>query len=390
MKILIISSACIIDVNRAPYINLSNYKNVDLTLLIPYRENEVKSHSGISDYSFYNFNVIISRLIGSHPRLERIKNLNQIINDIKPDNIILEFDVATLMTYEAIRFSKKYKTKVSFIALENFKRNYFKESYSFLLKLEFRKSFGAIITLILLKLNRKHIHKIFCVSNDGISAMLYQKFSLAKLVKMPLGINTEIFFPYEKNKIIEKREELGLEHVTIGYFGRIIPEKGLDILIEALSKIIDLKWQLLLDNFSQYKSEYLNILSSMIEENNLQNRIVYFDAKHHEMPDYINCVDIVVLPSIQNNKFKEQYGRVVAESICCGKIVLVSNTGALPELVEDAGFVFNNKNELVSILRNLIINNTKILNANFDKIIERGKQKLSSTNQANIIYKSIK
>jgi glycosyltransferase involved in cell wall biosynthesis len=389
MRILVISSACIVDVNRAPYIELSSYANIDLTLLIPYRQNEVKSHQGISDYSNYNFPVFTSKIIGNHPRLESIYNLREIIDIVKPDNIILEFDVATYMTYQAIRFSRKYNSKISFIALENFNRKYLKESFFFLIKFNFKKSIGALFTSFLLMLNRRYIYNIFCVSNDGINAMLHQNFPSKKLIRMPLGINTNIFFPFNNNEINKKRNQLGLTSTVIGYFGRVIPEKGLDRLIIALNELKDLEWQLLLDNFSQHKSDYLDSLSKLISDNNLQDRIVYFEAKHEEMPIYINCADIVVLPSIQDDKFKEQYGRVVAEAICCGKIVLVSNTGALPELANEVGYIFNDSKQLVSILKNLILNHKTILEYKIDDIVNKGQTLLSSEYQAQVIFNNL-
>ncbi|GIU70073.1 MAG: hypothetical protein KatS3mg002_1309 [Candidatus Woesearchaeota archaeon] len=36
----------------------------------------------------------------------------------------------------------------------------------------------------------------------------------------------------------------------------------------------------------------------------------------------------------------EQYGRVVPEAMACGALTIVSNTGALPELLNKNGWVF--------------------------------------------------
>ena len=106
------------------------------------------------------------------------------------------------------------------------------------------------------------------------------------------------------------------------------------------------------------------------------------------MPNFINCADIVVLPSKTNNKFKEQYGRVVAESLCCGKIVLVSNSGALPELIGDVGFIFEKEDikELSEKLKYLIENHIVLKNDLYSKIVDRGTKFLSANTQASIIY----
>ena len=389
MNILVISSACIIGVNRTPYKILSSYEDINLTLLIPYRKSEVDSHNGISDVENSSFQIILSELKGVHPRLEKISDLKEIINKTRPDSIILEFDIATMMMFEAIQYSRKFNSKISFIALENFKRNFLTEMFQAIFKFKLSQAVGALLTYSLYKLNKKKIYIVYCVSDDGVNAMKHLGFNSNKIIKIPLGIDT--FFPYNEDKINEIKKNQELNKITIAYFGRIIPEKGLDNLIIALNRIRELDWVLLVDNFNSYKSDYLTTLKSLIENYQLQERIKYFDANHNEMPNFINASDIVVLPSKTTNKFKEQYGRVVAEALCCGKIVLVSNSGALPELVGDVGFVFEKQNidDLSLKLKFLIENHSSIKNEFFPIILERAVQKLSAKTQACIIYNNL-
>jgi glycosyltransferase involved in cell wall biosynthesis len=391
LNVLIISSACIVGVNRTPYKILSSLDNINLTLLIPYRKSEVNTHNGISDIENCGFPIILSEIIGIHPRLEKINNLKKVVDTVKPDVILLEFDVATIMMYETIKFSKKYNSKITFIALENFNRNFLVETFRAAIQLKLRKTIGAFLTYLLYKYNKNKIDLVFCVSDDGLEAMKYLGFNTNKIVKIPLGIDTELFYPFNYEKVKELRKKQNLNKITIAYFGRIIPEKGLDNLIYSLNNIRDIEWELLVDNFNSYKSEYLNTLKDTIIKYRLQERIRYFDAIHSEMPNFINCADIVVLPSKTNSKFKEQYGRVVAEALCCGKIVLVSNSGALPELIGDVGFIFEKENikELSEKLKYLIENHEQVKKDLFPKIIDRGTNLLSAKTQANIIYKNL-
>jgi len=391
LNLLIISSACILGVNRTPYKILAGFDKINLTLLIPYRKSEVNTHNGISDIENSGFPIILSEIIGIHPRLERINNLKQVIETVRPDTILLEFDVATMMMYETIKFSRKFNSKISFIALENFKRNFLWESLKAAVQLKITKIVGALFTFYLYMNNASKIDIVFCVSDDSIEAMKYLGFSENKIIKIPLGIDTDLFFPFDDEKVKALREKQNLSKVTVAYFGRIIPEKGVDNLITALNSIKGIEWELLLDNFNTYKSDYLNKLNNLIIKYSFQDRIRYFDAKHSEMPNFINCADIVVLPSKSNSKFKEQYGRVAAESLCCGKIVLVSNSGALPELVGDTGFIFKKDDikDLSERLKYLIENYIAIKKSLFSKIVDRGKNNLSAKTQASIIYNNL-
>jgi len=124
-----------------------------------------------------------------------------------------------------------------------------------------------------------------------------------------------------------------------------------------------------------------------IESLGLTSRTVYFDATHSEVADYMNAADYVVLPSISTPKWKEQYGRVLAESMACGKIVIGSSTGAIPELIGDAGYTFpeGDSTTLGNLLRQLLTTTdageAEALRA---KAIERANDRLSADRQAAI------
>ena len=103
---------------------------------------------------------------------------------------------------------------------------------------------------------------------------------------MPLGFDPNIFHPDTRSRL-RIRNELGLEQTTIGYFGRMIPMKGLDVLLLALKRIEGESWQLLLDSFGSYKDPYEEKVSAIIEELGLSDRVIFFDARHEEIADYM-------------------------------------------------------------------------------------------------------
>jgi glycosyltransferase involved in cell wall biosynthesis len=187
------------------------------------------------------------------------------------------------------------------------------------------------------------------------------------------------------------RHSLGLEKKTIAYFGRLVSEKGINLLLEALSTLKDLQWQFIIDKFSVYRSTYEEQLQSQIQVFGLTNQVVYFDAPHNKMQDYMNAADIVVLPSISTPKFKEQYGRVIPEAMACGKIVVGSQSGAIPELIGEAGFVFleGDVNKLAEILRYLLTAPESELDLMRIKAVERAYTYLSAAKQAEIMYRTI-
>jgi glycosyltransferase involved in cell wall biosynthesis len=157
--------------------------------------------------------------------------------------------------------------------------------------------------------------------------------------RIPLGYDPQYFHPDPQAKQ-EIKEKLGLGPVTIGYFGRIVPQKGLLLLLKALSGLAHYSWKLLIDDFSAYTTDYIQEIKSFIKKNGLEDRVVFFHAGHEEIPAYMCACDLVVVPSITEGSFKEQYGRVVQEAIACGCLTIASSSGFLPNFFRDDIFIF--------------------------------------------------
>ncbi|MGB9873142.1 MAG: glycosyltransferase, partial [Anaerolineae bacterium] len=58
------------------------------------------------------------------------------------------------------------------------------------------------------------------------------------------------------------------------------------------------------------------------------------------MPELLAQVDVVVLPSRTTRVWKEQFGRILVEAMACKVPVVGSDSGAIPEVVGDAGLIF--------------------------------------------------
>jgi glycosyltransferase involved in cell wall biosynthesis len=69
---------------------------------------------------------------------------------------------------------------------------------------------------------------------------------------------------------------------------------------------------------------------------------VTFDQKipAHHLPHYFSGLDVLVLPSLTLANWKEQFGRVLVEAMACDVISLGARSGAIPEVIGDAGLTF--------------------------------------------------
>jgi glycosyltransferase involved in cell wall biosynthesis len=60
---------------------------------------------------------------------------------------------------------------------------------------------------------------------------------------------------------------------------------------------------------------------------------------NEELPVYFSMFDVLVLPSRTTIVWKEQYGRVLLEAMACQTPIIGSDSGAIPEVVGEAGLI---------------------------------------------------
>jgi glycosyltransferase involved in cell wall biosynthesis len=142
-------------------------------------------------------------------------------------------------------------------------------------------------------------------------------------------------------KEIRNALNIAPEDIVIAYVGRMLEMKGIDLLIEAFA------W--LKSNHPQLKTKLLLIGSGEMEQSLLQmgrERGIASEIRHvpsiphQDVPDYMHALDILVLPSRRKAMWAEQFGRVLVEAMAAGKTVIGSSSGAIPEVIGDGGFVF--------------------------------------------------
>lgn len=156
----------------------------------------------------------------------------------------------------------------------------------------------------------------------------------------------ELIYNFPEKLEFAKKEDLSDYGL---YFGRLSEEKGIDILFEALS-IANKKIKIKIVGSGPAE----NKLKKMVEDLNLSSFVEFLGPKFgDDLHSIIRSAKIVFLPSI----WLENMPLVLLESLAMKKVVAVSRTGGLPELIKDKenGFLFTNSNiqELAEIINNI-------------------------------------
>ena len=139
------------------------------------------------------------------------------------------------------------------------------------------------------------------------------------------------------------------------YFGRIEKEKGIDTLLEAMSKIKKNTRLVFMGD-----GGYSNHLVKTIEKNNFKNIDFIGFKTGRELISVIMNASIVIVPSI----WYEPFGYTVVEAMACGTPVIGSNLGGITEIIDEDknGMIFNagNSDELADKINYLISSPTLI------------------------------
>ncbi len=123
--------------------------------------------------------------------------------------------------------------------------------------------------------------------------------------------------------------------LAIAFFGRLVPEKGLDFLFRAAVKVLG-SWTIDVVGTGPAQVE----LEQLAERLGISARITWHGALPRSDLGVVwaraNCL---VVPSRATRDWVEIQGPVAIDAMARGLPVVVTGTGALPEVVGDAGIV---------------------------------------------------
>lgn len=162
------------------------------------------------------------------------------------------------------------------------------------------------------------------------------------------------FIDFSKFKMIKSHN---FKDNLIGYVGRFSIEKGIMNLVLAIPMVLKEK-----PNFKYIligDGPLTNEIKEYLFKNNLRQSVEIIGwISHDELPEYLNELKLVVLPS-----YTEGLPNIMLESMICGTPVLANPVGSIPDIIKDGenGFLMKN-NSPECIAKNIIrvINSSKV------------------------------
>ena len=127
---------------------------------------------------------------------------------------------------------------------------------------------------------------------------------------------------------LRRELEMDSHQALIMYHGKLAPEKGIDVLLSALTHVDKTKYHLAIIGEGQPK--YKAKIKGFIVANGLVHNVTLLGFRDNIL-EYLRQADFGVLPSIQ----QEALGISNLEYMMAGKAHICSNNGAQPEYVHD-------------------------------------------------------
>ncbi len=124
--------------------------------------------------------------------------------------------------------------------------------------------------------------------------------------------------------------------LRLAYVGRLVEAKGVDLLLRAAARLRE-PWALSLVGDGPARRD----LERLAADLGLGERVRFRGAREHGAVAAIWAeTDVLVLPSRTTPQWREQLGHVLLEAMAHGVAVVGSSSGAIPDVVGDAGLIF--------------------------------------------------
>ena len=148
---------------------------------------------------------------------------------------------------------------------------------------------------------------------------------------LPSAVIPQLGFPVPRAPVPDPHPPL-----AIGFVGRLVPEKGLDVLFRACIKLHG-AWTITVAGSGPAQEE----LEALAERLGVASRVTWLGAiSRQDLAAVWSRLDCLVAPSRTTAQWVETYPVQVFEAMGNGVAVVTSDSGALRETTGGAGLVF--------------------------------------------------
>jgi glycosyltransferase involved in cell wall biosynthesis len=331
MRVLMISKALVAGTSQRKLEEIAKCPDLELTVVVPpYWQSDDGSKQMLERLYTDGYRMIVTPItFNGRFHWHYYPQLPKIMQEVQPDIVHIDEEPYNLATLQAMRLATKQHAKALFFTWQNLRRNY---------PPPFRQ-----IELF----NYRHASMAIAGNQDASEVLRSKGYQGPTRIIPQFGFDTDI---YKRSHPRAPRARAA--SFTLGFIGRLKEEKGLPLMIEALTYLPDY-CQVVFIGHGPMKSA----LEEQAARLGLSQRVQFRPGiPTDQVPAAMENLDAFVLPSITRPNWSEQFGRVLAEAMSCETPVIGSSCGEIPHVIDDAGLVFKEgaAHELAACVQRLL------------------------------------
>lgn len=313
MRVLMISKALVTGVYQKKVEELARLPGLELGVIVPpYWIEERVGRLPFAPLFTEGYSLAVERMrFNGHHHVHYYPGLRGRLRDFRPDLVHIDEEPYNLVTAHANWLARRFKAKTVFFSWQNLYRRY-PPPFGFFERYNYRASSAGI------------------VGNHEAGRVLRRK-GFRKLIEVipQFGIDPELYRPLPARR-------RAMDGAVVGYVGRIVPEKGIETLIEAVARIPSRPTLRVVGS-----GDHRLTLELLAERLGVRDRVRFQPAVPAEqVPALLSELDVLALPSRTQANWKEQFGRILVEAMACEIPVLGSSSGEIPNVIGAAGMIF--------------------------------------------------
>jgi alpha-maltose-1-phosphate synthase len=165
-------------------------------------------------------------------------------------------------------------------------------------------------------------------------ALVIEGVAHEQITVIPWAVDCERFRPGQPSPELKAAWGVPTDSPVVLYIGRLIQEKGVVELVRAFARAERAGDPHLVFVGSGTQQDRIRIAAKAL---GIEHRVhVLPGVSYRDLPRHYATADLVVAPSLTTPYWEEQFGMVLAEALACGRPLITTESGAIPEVVGEA------------------------------------------------------
>lgn len=312
MKVLYLSKALVVGAYQTKMEAMAAAPDVEMAVAVPASWKDERGEMKLEQAHTKGYELhIVPMMFNGSFHAHFYPTIGKLLDEIQPDLFHIDEEAYNWATFHAAWLAHRRGIPFLFFTWQNLLRHY-PPPFRWMERWIYRHAACAI------------------AGNQSASEVLAQKGYQGTPAIIPqFGVDLQLF-----EMQIRRRERS--DPIIFGYAGRLVEEKGLHILLDALAKLEDTAWRFHVRGSGPAKE----VLLRQGQQLGIADQLSFKPPiPSTSMPEFYHEIDVFVLPSLTKSNWKEQFGRVLIEAMASGTVVVGSDSGEIPHVIGNAGLI---------------------------------------------------